>query len=106
MTISSSKLRTIGHCRHSLTSSRILKLGIAQAKLNAKACRVSGGKLASLGCLGGSPAYDGHDVKAPSAGKNVTFDVKFYGVLNLMRYFSLFQGLYVPFILNITNFFQ
>lgn len=85
---------------------QILQLGIAQAKLNAKAGRVSGGKLASLGCLGGSPAYDGHDVKAPSAGKNVTFDVKFYGVLNLMRYFSLFQGLYVPFILNITNFFQ
>ena len=73
MTISSSKLRTIGHCRYLLTSSRILRLGIAQAKLNAKAGHVNGGKLASLGCLGGSPAYDDHDVRAPSAGENVTF---------------------------------
>lgn len=52
---------------------QILRLEIAQAKLNAKVGRVSGGKLASLGCLGGSPAYDDHDVKAPSAGENVTF---------------------------------
>lgn len=85
---------------------QILRLGIAQAKLNAKAGRVSGGKFTSLGCLGGSPAYDDHDVKAPSAGENVTFWCEVLWRFEFDALFSLFQGLYVQFILNITNFFQ